>query len=317
MTKKISILSLQPLSPRLSEFILSSSDRIELVQTDLKNSADYWYDADILLAWGQMDIDPYLPSAKQLKWIQTLSAGVDQILTPSVIQKEIIVTNTRGIHGIPISEYIFSTLLSYKRKLNVLKKQQSISSWDRVVGDEIYSKTIGIIGLGSIGREIAKRAKAFGMVVLASKATQSEELFIDELYLSNEIETLLPKCDIVVLALPLTEQTHHLFNSEKFELMKKNVCFINISRGEVVVEKDLIKALVNGKIEHAILDVFEKEPLPIDSPFWQLENVTLTPHISALTPYYMERAIQLFSTNIERYLTEKPLSNIINLQKGY
>ena len=198
-----------------------------------------------------------------------------------------------------------------------MQEQQINKNWNRIIGDEIFDKTIGIIGLGAIGREIAKRAKAFGMEVLANKRHRTEELFIDRLYTDDELDEMLPQCDIVVLALPLTPLTHHFFNSDKFNLMKKTACLVNISRGDVVIEKDLINALKDGAINHAILDVFEEEPLPSTSSLWDLPSVTLTPHVSAFTPYYMDRALNLFAENLKRFIQKKSLSNVINPDIGY
>lgn len=284
---------------------------------DISQMNDDYSDVNIILAWGQQNLDLFLPKVPNLKWIQTFSAGVDQILTPEIIERGIPVSNTKGIHGVPISEYVFANLLSYYRKLPEMRENQKQKVWKKVTGDELFNKTIGIIGLGAIGREIAKRAKAFGMEVLASKRHKTEELFIDELYGDHELKEMLPLCDIVVLSLPLTPDTHHLFNAEKFKWMKKDSCLVNISRGNILVEKDLVNALTVSEIAHAILDVFEEEPLPLDSPFWSLPNVTLTPHVSASTPYYMDRAIHVFTKNLERFLQEKSLTNVIDPEIGY
>lgn len=284
---------------------------------NIDNMNDDYSDINVILAWGQQNLDFFLPKVPNLKWIQTFSAGVEQILTSDIVKRGIPVSNTKGIHGVPISEYIFANLLSYYRKLPEMKENQKQKIWKKVTGDELFNKTIGIIGFGAIGREIAKKGKAFGMEVLASKRHKTEELFIDELYGDHELGEILPLCDIVVLSLPLTPETHHLFDAEKFKWMKKGSCLVNISRGNILVEKDLINALDVGEIGHAILDVFEEEPLPQNSPFWTLKNVTLTPHISASTPYYMDRAIHVFTKNLERFLHEKSLTNVIDPKIGY
>ena len=320
MAAPTSILCLHQLQPDLQKVITDINPAIKLTIIDPKDIHainEAHSDTNIILAWGQQNIDPYLQFLPNLRWIQTFTAGVDQILSPMVADKKIIVTNTRGIHGIPISEYIFANLLSYYRKLPKLQEMQKNKQWAKVTGNEIFDKTIGIVGLGSIGREIAKRAKAFGLEVLANKKQHTDELFIDKLYTDRELETMLPKCDIVVLSLPLTPETKYSFDYNKFKLMKKNACLINISRGSVLVESDLIRALQEKEFEHAILDVFEEEPLPPTSPLWEIPNITLTPHISASTPYYMERAIHLFAENIKQFIQDKSLVNIIDPQKGY
>ena len=317
MTKKIQILSLHPLKPEQQKRITDTSPAISLYVADIKESQSLWSDTDIAFAWGQMNLDPFLSEAPNLKWIQTLSAGVDQILTPKVIERNIPVTNTKGIHGIPISEYIFATLLSFNRELPKIQEQQKSKIWKKVTGNEIFGKTIGIVGLGAIGNEIAKRAKAFGMTVLGSKHSKTNEPLVDQLFGPDELDQLLPQCDVVVLALPSTEATQGLFDLEKFKLMRPTSIFINISRGDIVIESDLIKALQENIIKHAILDVFQTEPLPDTSPLWTLPNSTLTPHISASTPYYVDRAIDIFTANLKLYLEDKSLKNIIDPKKGY
>ena len=320
MDTPISILCFQNLKKSQEKLITDIAPNIKITTVDRSEPLEnikFPNDVNIVLAWGQQCIDPLLSQMPNLQWIQTFSAGVDQILTPEVIKRNIPVSNSKGIHGVPISEYVFANLLSHYRRLPEMQEQQINKNWNRIIGDEIFDKTIGIIGLGAIGREIAKRAKAFGLEVLANKRHRTEELFIDRLYTDDELDEMLPQCDIVVLALPLTPLTHHFFNSDKFNLMKKTACLVNISRGDVVIEKDLIDALKDGVINHAILDVFEEEPLPSISPLWDLPSVTLTPHVSAFTPYYMDRALNLFAENLKRFIQKKSLSNVIDPDIGY
>ena len=185
------------------------------------------------------------------------------------------------------------------------------------MSEELFDKTIGIIGLGAIGREVAKRAKAFGLEVFACKKTATDELFIDKLFLESQMDEMLPQCDIVVLALPLTPETERSFAKERFQLMKNDSCLVNISRGQIICDADLIEALESGEIRHAFLDVFEEEPLPESSPLWTMPQITITPHIAALTPHYMDRAVQVFTTNLERFQNEAPLLNLMDPKKGY
>ena len=178
-------------------------------------------------------------------------------------------------------------------------------------------KTIGIIGLGSIGREIAKKAKGLGMHVLATKREITTELFVDKLYPPAELNTMLPLCDFVVVSLPLTAETQEYIKLEHFQVMKPSSYFFNISRGAVVRAPDLITALEQGLIAGAGLDVFETEPLPENSPLWERENVIISPHLAALSPYYLDRAIKLFTDNLARYVNGRDMFNIIDKQKGY
>ena len=190
MNSQISILCFQNLKPAQEQLLTSISPDIKIIvmdREDLKDDMVISEDINIVLAWGQQCIDPLLPQMPNLKWVQTLSAGVDQILTPAIIEREIPVSNAKGIHGVPISEYIFANLLSHYRRLPEMRENHLKKNWHRVIGDELFNKTIGIVGLGSIGRDIAKRSKAFGMEVYANKHHKTEELFIDELYTNDEL----------------------------------------------------------------------------------------------------------------------------------
>jgi phosphoglycerate dehydrogenase-like enzyme len=184
---------------------------------------------------------------------------------------------------------------------------------------EIHEKTIGIIGVGAIGKETAKIAKAFGMKVLGLRHSGKAEEYVDEMYTSNQLDLLLPKCDYVVVTLPLTKETFHLFGAEQFKQMKTSAYFINIGRGEIVNEEDLVMALKDGEIAGAGLDVFEKEPLSVDSPLWGMENVIITPHTAGSTEHYNKRVVEdILIPNLKDYILGKaPSINLVDFSKGY
>ncbi len=184
---------------------------------------------------------------------------------------------------------------------------------------EIHEKTIGVIGVGAIGQETAKIAKAFGMTVLGLRHSGKHADFVDEMYTSDQLDLILPQCDYVVVTLPLTKETHHLFTYSQFEKMKRSAFFINIGRGEIVAEEDLIKALQNEEIAGAGLDVFEKEPLGEKSGLWDIENVIITPHTSGSTESYNKRLIEtILIPNLKQYQAGAiPSINIVNYEKGY
>jgi phosphoglycerate dehydrogenase-like enzyme len=204
--------------------------------------------------------------------------------------------------------------------------------WELFLPDELRSQTLGIIGYGSIGREIARLAKGFGMHILATKldARHPEDNgyimpgigdprgeIPDRIYPRQATRSMLAECDYIVNTLPLTEKTHHFFDETLFKEMKPNAFLVNIGRGRVINEPDLIKALKKGWIAAAGLDVFETEPLPEDSPLWTMDNVILTPHVSGFTPHYDERATDLFAENLRRYLAGEKLLNLVNREQGY
>ncbi|HMM20092.1 MAG TPA: D-2-hydroxyacid dehydrogenase [Selenomonadales bacterium] len=317
MAPALHVLVLNNLADRHKDAIMGVHPEITVTSCDLEHAGDYIADTDILVAWGFTDIRPLYLAAPNLKWVHALTAGVENLIFPEIQQSNTILTNSRGIHGIPVSEHVFSLMLAFTRGLNLLIRQQQAKQWERVPTEEIHEKTIGIVGLGAIGREIAKKAKGLGMEVLATKQEMTAEIFVDKLYPPEELNELLAASDFVVAALPLTDQTSGLFTLQQFEAMKRTAYFINIARGSIVREADLITALQTGIIKGAGLDVFDHEPLPPDSPLWDMPNVIITPHIAALSPHYLDRAVKSFADNLTRFVEDREMFNIVDKQKGY
>ena len=273
--------------------------------------------ADILIAWGFINIDEHLPNAPRLRWIHALSAGVEKILSPMVAEASIQLTNVRGIHGIPMSEHVFGMMLAFSRSIAGFARQQQDAVWKRLSLTELYNKTLCIVGLGSIGREIAKRAKAFNMRIVATKQTMTQELFVNELCPPSELDRLLGEADYVVLTVPETPDTVGLFSYERICRMKESAVLINVARGTVGSADGLIQALTEKKIAGAALDVFESEPLPESSPLWKMDNVLITPHCAAVSPLYLDRAMQCFCENLVLYMNNKSMMNVIDKERGY
>lgn len=317
MTPVSTVLVLNNLADRHINAIQDVLPEIKIITSELEHAGEYIADTDILVAWGWADIRPLYLAAPKLKWVHALSAGVEKLAFPEIQASNTILTNSKGIHGIPVSEHVFSLLLAFTRGLNLFIRQQTAGLWKRVPTDEIYEKTIGIVGLGSIGREIAKKAKCLGMDVVAVKREMTTEMFVDKLFKPEQIEEMLAISDFVVVALPLVEGTEGLFDLKKFSAMKPSAYFINIARGAIVHENDLAIALEQGLIKGAGLDVFEHEPLPATSPLWQRSNVIITPHVAALSPYYLDRAVKLFIDNLTRYTQNREMFNVVDKVKGY
>lgn len=273
--------------------------------------------ADILIAWGFINIDEHLPNAPRLRWIHALSAGVEKILSPTVANAPIQLTNVRGIHGIPMSEHVFGMMLAFSRSIAGFARQQQDAVWKRLNLTELYNKTLCIVGLGSIGREIAKRAKAFNMRIVATKQTMTQELFVDELCPPSELDRLLGEADYVVLTVPETPDTVGLFSYERICRMKESAVLINVARGTVVSAEGLAQALTEKKIAGAALDVFVSEPLSESSPLWKMDNVLITPHCAAVSPLYLDRAMQCFCENLSLYMNNKAMMNVIDKERGY
>ena len=316
--KAPTILVINPLADRHLASITNIVPDAVIRTVGTEEAAANINDADILVTWGWYDIEPLLPYAPNLKWIHSLSAGVENLLTPTIISNDVILTNSKGIHSIPVSEHVLALMLAFSRDLPQMLRNQARKAWKRpIVLDELHEKTVGIVGLGSIGREIAKKCKALGMRVLGVKQVLSTELFIDHLYASSQLDEVLPECDYVISATPLVPETKELFDAGRFALMKDGSVFINVARGGIVVEQDLIAALASGKIRGAGLDVFVNEPLPDTHPFWEMENVIVSPHIAGISPLYLDRAIKLFSDNISRYLDGRDMVNVVDKERGY
>lgn len=276
-------------------------------------------DAEIIVGWKK-EMAEMFDSTPKLRWLQSWSAGVNSMPLDKMKSHGIKLTSANGVHAYPISETIFALMLGLTRKIHTYVRNQTTKSWNPSgLNLEIHGKTIGIIGVGAIGKETAKIAKAFGMTVLGIRHSGKQEEFVDKMFSSQQLNEVLPQCDYVVVTLPLTEDTYHLFGGKQFELMKESAFFINIGRGPIVDEHALIAALKVNQIAGAGLDVFEKEPLNEHNPLWEMENVIITPHTAGATEHYAKRVIEdIFIPNLKHYLEGKtPKINLVDYQKGY
>ncbi len=309
LVKEKHLEKIQAVDKRIRVNAVPSLDKQEIVR-QLK-------DADIIAG-----IEPVIPSiknAKKLKWIHVFSAGVEEVLTPEVVNSKVIVTNSSGIHAIPIAEHVLGFMLIFTRKFYDTFQKQQKKIWERNQHiTELNGKTVLVVGLGHIGTEVARLASCIGANVLAVKQNiKNKPDFVDKLYSSDQLEKLLPMADFVVLCLPYTKDTHHLFDMKKFKLMKKSAVLINIGRGGLINEEELIKALEGKIIGGAALDVTEQEPLPQASKLWSMNNVVITPHHSGWSEKYMDRGIDIFCLNLKAYLKGKPLPNLVDKKRGY
>lgn len=282
---------------------------------------------------------PTPAEAPHLKWIQLHYAGLDTVVNRPIAQQEHIqITSASGIHATPIAEYCIGMMLAFSLQLPKLLRLQAQSKWAdrpheafRPIG--LRGQTLGIVGYGSIGRELARIADAMGMTVLATKNNllkpQEELDYIEDgtgdpnadiperLYPPEALGTMVAECDYVVVTVPLTEKTRHMLNADILAQMKPTSVIINIGRGATIDEQALIHALNHNIIAGAALDVFEEEPLPADSPLWQMENVIISPHISGNNTRYVERASRVFEENLRRYVNHQPLLNQFDRKRGY
>ncbi len=258
--------------------------------------------------------------APRLAWIQLTSAGADRLLTSGFIEGGITVTTVSGLHATPIGEYVLCAMLMFaKAAPNILRAQQR-HEWLRYMPTELRGKTVGVVGMGHIGEEVARLSKAFGCRVVATRrsvTTPTSDDCADELLPSSGLPRLLEQSDYVVLAVPLTPDTRHLIGDRELAMMKPDAVLVNIARGAVVDEAALVHALQEKRIAGAALDVFDPEPLSPESPLWDMENVIISPHISGGTELYNTRAVEIFADNLRRYLNGDPLLNVVDPARGY
>jgi phosphoglycerate dehydrogenase-like enzyme len=275
--------------------------------------------ADIFVTYGE-DIElSHLETAKQLKWIMVASAGLEKMPLKEIAARDIVVTNVRGIHKIPMAESIIAHILSIKKCLPLVAENQKQKVWfRRVQSFELHGSTALIIGPGAIGGEVGRILQAFGVKTIGCNRSGYAAPYMDEMTSFERIADVLPLADIVISILPSTEETKGLLTYEHFQSMKPSAIFMNYGRGDVVKETDILQAMQKECIAYAVLDVFENEPLGQDHPFWEMDNVIISPHISSHSSQYLVRALEIFSKNLNLWSNEnKELENIIVLEKGY
>jgi len=286
----------------------------------ISDAVDLLPEADIILTYGEDLTEEHIHLAKKLKWMMVASAGIDRLPFSALEERDVLVTNAKGVHAIPMAEYSIAMMLQVSRQADVLSENQRLHKWDRRVRmEELYEKTVLIIGTGAIGTATAKLTQAFGMEVLGVNSDGRAVDHFDKTYKMDEVKDPLSKADFVISILPSTNHTKGLLNKEFFTNMKEKSVFINIGRGDVVVERDLIEVLKTNSSMHAVLDVFEKEPLPAEHELWDMENVTITPHLSGITKRYVPRAMEIFKYNLGHYLRKEytEMKNKISLSKRY
>ncbi len=277
-------------------------------------------DAVAYFRWWMAEpaLDDVLAAAPLLRWMHTPSAGVDHLLTPTLIARDLTLTNAAGLHAIPIAEFVFGFMLSHAKQMSAYRAAQAEAHWlEGLSLHELYDSTVLIIGIGGIGQAIAKRAAAFGMRIYGSRRTPQPMPDVARVVGRDGWRDLLPEADYIVVAAPLTAETRGMIDSAAFAAMKPTAYLINIARGEVIDDPAMIAALRNGQIGGVALDTFEQEPLPAESPLWSLPNITITPHATSNSSHMYERQVALFIENLARFRTSQPLLNIVDKSAGY
>lgn len=336
MTEPIHVVIAMDFADPLIERIRAVSPRLRVERHHPHVPERGWHEVEILYT-GRLF--PTVEQAPRLRWIQLHSAGVDHaIKEPIVLAEDVEVTTTSGIHAAVIAEYCLLGMLAFEFKLPTMLEHQARAEWARG-RDAIFNprglrgQTVGIVGYGAIGRELARQADALGMRVLAVKRDAMHPADTDSyrlpgtgdpegnlptrIYPPEAAAAMAKECDFLVVTLPLTPQTRHIINAEVLNGMKKTAVLINIGRGAVVDEAALISALAAEKLRGAMLDVFEQEPLPPTSPLWKLPNVIISPHVAGVNQQYHELAAGVFIENLQRYIEKRPLLNRLVRERGY
>ncbi|MDW7669604.1 MAG: D-2-hydroxyacid dehydrogenase [Bacillota bacterium] len=263
--------------------------------------------------------DEHLELAQKLEWIQGLMAGVDYLPLDTIEKRGIILTTGRGIHKNHMTEYALSMMILDARSLDQLIIKQQNKEWDpNFKQDEIKGKTLGIIGLGSIGQELARKASFMGMDVIGVKRSYSPVPHVRKIYTNDEVEEVFKNSDYIVNLLPFTPETEKFVSEKLMSIMKPTACMLNLGRGGTVDEEALYNALKNKVFRKYISDVFETEPLPKESPLWDLDNIVITPHICGPNINYMDKAYDIVKENIEKYQKDKStMINQYSFKRGY
>ena len=281
-------------------------------------------DAEVYFSWT---LRPELfVQARKLRWIHSPAAAVNQLLCPEMVASSVQITNSSEVHGPVVAQHVIALMFALARRLDAASRLQLQAGWSKQFQlweeqprpREVAAATLGLVGLGSIGREVARLAKAVGMRVIAIRERPERGCeSADEVRGTSAIPWLLAQSDFVVLAAPLTGATSCLMNAETLKLMRRDAYLINVSRGALIDEGDLCQALNEGIIGGAALDVFAVEPLPADSPLWRARNLLITPHSGSMTERQWDRQYALFSSNLRHLLKGEPLEALVDKSRGY
>lgn len=300
--------------PQLEIVNLSTYDEVE----------EQIRDAEVVISWSLRP--EQIRAAQKLRWIHSPAAAVHQVLSPELVNRDVVVTNGRDVHGPVVAEHVITLVLALAKKLPQAARFQQRHFWGQQEmwetlprPREIAGATLGLVGLGTIGRNAARHASALGMRVIAVREhpEKGSPQGVEQVFASSQLDELLAQSDYVVLATPLTEDTQGLIHAGRLAKMKPHACLINVGRGPLVDEAALAQALREHRIGGAALDVFDEEPLPADSPLWDLENLLITPHTAGLTEKQWERQYALIAGNLRRYLNHEPLLAVVDKAKGY
>ena len=280
--------------------------------------------ADIMFDFDYTNVDELPELAPNVRWIQATSAGIGQFVRRTSYATRMpatVFTTASGVHAQPLAEFCLLAMLLFSRNIFTIQDQQDRKHWERLAGTDLLGRTLGIVGMGKVGREIARLSRPLGLQILGIKrhadGIDPANYHVDKLYGSDGLDDLLRQAEYLVLCLPHTDETTKLIGARELALLPQNAVLINIARGAVVDEAALIEALQSGHLGGAALDVFEEEPLPEKSPLWDMPNVLVSPHSASTSDRENERLTDLFCANLRCFLSGKPMQNVLDVDRLY
>jgi len=302
-------------------------DRADLVISgDLDEIKSKASDAEIIVYSGLtgkgVALREIWPYTKNVRWIHSLSAGVEKTLFPELVESSVPMTNAKGVFKRPLAEFAVLGMLYFYKHVRRLIESQRAHKWDDFMVDMLPGKVMGVVGYGEIGRECARLAKVLGVTIYATRRNPQKsagDSILDRIFPPEQLSDMLSEVDVVLAAAPLTPETEHMISDREFDVMKRSAIIMNVGRGPVIDEAALIRALQTGRIAGAALDVFEEEPLRADHPFWDMENVLISPHCTDRTrdPDWLDVSAQFFVQNFQRYIDGQDLENVVDKKAGY
>jgi len=323
MSEPVILIAATSSGPRLDLLAPVQRQARIVVANSAEANKDAASEAAVLFNWSASRelLRELFLAAPNLQWVHSRNAGVENLLFPELIASKALLTNGSGVFSPSLGEFALLAMLYFAKDIPRLRRQQTAKTWEAFDMLPIERKTVGIVGYGDIGREVGLRAKAMGMRVLALKRHPPEPGSdpgpVDKFFVTDQLNDMVSECDYVVVAAPLTPETHHLVNGKTFAAMKKKSVIINVGRGPVIDESSMMTALREGRIKGAGLDVFEHEPLPSDSPLYEMDNVLLSPHTADHHAEWLDDALRFFVAQYERFAKGEPLRNVVNKQLGY
>ncbi len=308
-----------PVEARHMEQIAVAAPGYDLIDAGQERIAEEIFGADIFCGHAKVPIDwPAVVRQGRLKWIQSSAAGLDHCLVPSVVESDIVVTSASGVLADQVAEHAMALLCGLTRSLPVFFRAQQAKEFIRRPTRDLHHSTVGIVGLGGVGRRIAEVISPFKTRILATDMFPVDKPdYVEALWPAEKLPELLAQVDILILSVPLTPATRGMIGASELARMKRGSLLINVARGPLVVESALVEALKSGHLAGAGVDVTEQEPLPPTSPLWDVPNVIITPHVGGQSKLRIDQMTDFFCENLRRYQKHQPLQNLVNKRLGF